>query len=275
MKFIVYCLFSFFLVFKGWAIIDFKSSMIFTKKGLFLTSKKLQLYKQIYDQNNYENVELSSTPKIPKIIHQIWVGSPVPDKYKEMMASWQKMHPDWKYMLWTDEEIEDFPFLSREAFDAAKNYGMKSDIWRLDILYLYGGLYIDTDFECLQPFDIFHHAHDFYLSLLGDTIPNGLIGCAPKHPIMETCINKLKEADITELSDPMYVTGPYFLTDIVDEYLKTTTEGICIYPTSYFYPFPAYARFDYWKGKIAPEKVRSFFRNESFAVHYFATSWQY
>lgn len=41
----------------------------------------------------------------------------------------------------------------QKAFDAAKNYGEKSDILRYEILFVYGGVYADVDVECLQPFD--------------------------------------------------------------------------------------------------------------------------
>lgn len=32
----------------------------------------------------------------------------------------------------------------------------QSDIFRLDILLHFGGLYVDTDFECVAPFDLLH-----------------------------------------------------------------------------------------------------------------------
>jgi mannosyltransferase OCH1-like enzyme len=39
------------------------------------------------------------------------------------------------------------------AFDRASNFGEKSDIWRYEILFRLGGVYVDTDFECVRPFD--------------------------------------------------------------------------------------------------------------------------
>lgn len=35
------------------------------------------------------------------------------------------------------------------AYSSAKNWGMKSDILRYEILQKFGGVYIDTDYECL------------------------------------------------------------------------------------------------------------------------------
>ena len=48
--------------------------------------------------------EASTQTKIPKIIHQIWIG----DKSKqpvELMKTWETMNPTWEYKLWTEENI--------------------------------------------------------------------------------------------------------------------------------------------------------------------------
>ena len=39
---------------------------------------------------------------------------------------------------------------NKKAFLSAHNYGMKSDILRYEILHTYGGVYIDTDYECVR-----------------------------------------------------------------------------------------------------------------------------
>ena len=36
-----------------------------------------------------------------------------------------------------------------------KILGEKSDIFRYEILYRFGGVYVDTDFECIKPFECF------------------------------------------------------------------------------------------------------------------------
>jgi len=76
-------------------------------------------------------------------------------------------------------------------------YGAKSDIARYEILYRIGGLYIDTDFECLKPFDIFNHCCDFYSGVAFDenvVLFIGLIGAAPGHPVLGTCIADMQSA---------------------------------------------------------------------------------
>ena len=38
---------------------------------------------------------------------------------------------------------------NQKAYSMAKNWGMKSDILRYEILQKFGGVYIDTDYECV------------------------------------------------------------------------------------------------------------------------------
>lgn len=128
--------------------------------------------------------------------------------------SWVKLHPEWDYRLWTDEDVADYPFETRtkELFDRmsliltmdgvltdfflvphfvedSNNFAEKSDIWRYSILFNYGGLYIDTDFECLKSFDDLHCLSDcgFYsgLSNTGTVEVNiGLLASVPRHPLL-------------------------------------------------------------------------------------------
>ena len=43
------------------------------------------------------------------------------------------------------------PLKNKDLYDKSRNYGFKTDLARYEILNKYGGLYIDTDFECLSP----------------------------------------------------------------------------------------------------------------------------
>src|ERR1700722_16260603 len=55
----------------------------------------LNRFKALYELHSPEKMELHNEPLIPKIIHQIWLGSPLPEKYKALQATWLNHHPDW------------------------------------------------------------------------------------------------------------------------------------------------------------------------------------
>ena len=65
--------------------------------------------------------------KIPKIIHQIWLGGLVPEKYAAWIATWPKYHPDWTIIMWMDDDIKNLNLVNEDLFHRAKNYGEKSD----------------------------------------------------------------------------------------------------------------------------------------------------
>jgi hypothetical protein len=96
---------------------------------------------------------------VPRRIHQIWIHhDDIPlHKYPiEHIQSWKKHHPSWEYKLWTKDECDIlihkyFPEV-KEQYEKAQ-YVVKSDICRIGILILCGGIYADLDTECFKSFD--------------------------------------------------------------------------------------------------------------------------
>ena len=43
--------------------------------------------------------------KIPKIIHQMYGVDDLPARWSSIPATWQQMHPDYEYKLWTDTTL--------------------------------------------------------------------------------------------------------------------------------------------------------------------------
>lgn len=241
-------------------------------------------FHKLYDKNNLAHRTVSPTPLIPKKIHQIWLGGTPPDYLWQFQKTWQRLHPDWEYKLWRDEDVKNMTIHNQELFDAAINYGQKADILRYHILYEIGGLYVDCDFRCLQKFDILHHCYDFYsgLSNCGDVeIANGLIGVRPHHPILKHCIDTLAQSkDLLKgisKDDPNYMkkafgavisqTGPGFFSKCFIEIAPQTEDTVIVFPCSFFYPLPNTAR------NLNGTQSEQFIKPESFAIHYWACSW--
>lgn len=89
---------------------------------------------------------------IPKIIHQTWKDTVIPEHLKAYVQSWKTLHPDWEYILWTDEMNRAFLSLNFPEFlKVYDNYHaaiQKVDAVRYFILRKMGGLFVDLDFEC-------------------------------------------------------------------------------------------------------------------------------
>ena len=93
--------------------------------------------------------------KIPKIIHQIWIGEEMPDKLKGFTDKMKSEHPDYEYYLWGNElwkKYADDPFI-----DSYKDKGFPlafvTDRFRMLLLNEYGGIAVDPDCEIIRSFD--------------------------------------------------------------------------------------------------------------------------
>ncbi len=92
--------------------------------------------------------------KIPKKIHYCWFGKKkIPDKLVNYIMTWKQFCPDYEIIRW-DESTYDITKNQYiyEAYRAGK-YGFVPDYARLDIIYNYGGIYLDTDIELCKNLD--------------------------------------------------------------------------------------------------------------------------
>lgn len=236
---------------RHWRYIDFDESMKVAAYPTAVAASKaimgytgeafLDLCRDLYLRYNPSMLLPQRAPTIPKIIHQIWLGGTPPDQFKEFMATWVEMHAgrDWQYKLWTDDDLKDLELYTQSFFDSAKNFGTKADLLRFEILYRYGGVYIDLDFECLQPLDELHYLYDFYTALqpLDSKVVqlgSALIGARPKHPIIRNFLLSMKES--WSERGVLRRTGPVQFSKIF--YMTAGRGGSkdIAFPASYFYP---------------------------------------
>lgn len=228
-----------------------------------------KLFKQLYDQHVPFTRAEGAVLKIPKIIHQIWLGSSVPPVYESYMRSWREHHPDWDYMLWTDDNVNAlFPLYNQEFYDQAENYGTKSDILRWELLYRFGGLYVDTDYECLNPLDELHYRYDFYtgiqpLDAVFLQLGAALVGSIPGHPIMKHCIETIK--DDWHLQGAPKKTGPVHFTKSFYACAGKSTIDIAL-PPFYVYPLGSMER-------PTQELYQQWIDQGSYAIHWWSKSW--
>jgi inositol phosphorylceramide mannosyltransferase catalytic subunit len=207
-------------------------------------------------------------PHIPKIIHQIWLGGEMPEQYKIYAETWKNHHLDWQYKLWTDKDADDIFITRRNLFDKATNVGMKSDILRYEILKQYGGVYVDTDFECLKPLNDLMHL-DFFTGVGYDTEAQlyiGLIASVPNHPIIRHTIDSLGPIYTGNRGSAiMNITGANTFTTAFFDTVDVNAEKVVAFPTPYFYPYPNNVR-----GTGDPH---SYVTKETYAIHHWAVSW--
>lgn len=101
-----------------------------------------------------ENLRILPEPVIPKVIHYCWFGrNPIPDRYKSWMESWRRFCPDYEIREWNEDnyDVTQNAYMY-EAYQRGK-WAFVPDYARIDILYRYGGVYLDTDVELIANLD--------------------------------------------------------------------------------------------------------------------------
>lgn len=92
--------------------------------------------------------------QIPKIIHYFWFGKGrIPCENQKCIDSWRKYCPDYEIKLWNEEnyDVSKNEYM-KQAYESEK-WGFVPDYARLDIIYQYGGIYLDTDVEICKSLD--------------------------------------------------------------------------------------------------------------------------
>jgi mannosyltransferase OCH1-like enzyme len=166
---------------------------------------------------------------IPKIIHQIWVGPyRIPTREKQLIENIKNLHPTFEHMFWTDENIPELPPVLKEVYDLfgeRKHYTFQADLLRIYLMYEYGGLYLDADFECREGFNNFdlENYDTFFSNHYGnvDTFTCGTFGASKNNPIfkyfVDTMINQYPQR---------YWYGPSFYADVLKEYFNCEEKDI-------------------------------------------------
>lgn len=97
---------------------------------------------------------MSVKNNIPKIIHYCWFGKKEkPYIVKKCIKSWKDNLNDYEIIEWNEENFDiNCNKFVKEAYEN-KKYAFVSDYVRVNALYNYGGIYLDTDVEVNKSFN--------------------------------------------------------------------------------------------------------------------------
>ena len=131
-----------------------------------------------------------SSNMIPRILFQTSIHPP--DSY--IIENIERRSNGWTYIHFTDEDILAFfadNYLEEFGDIVAKFHSMptgahKADLFRYYFLYLYGGVFMDSDAMIQVDLDDIVGEHDFFTvkSEYNTIIFQGFIGTIPLHPII-------------------------------------------------------------------------------------------
>lgn len=212
---------------------------------------------------------IGKEPKIPKIIHYCWIGgSKIPESNQKCIDSWKRICPDYEIREWNENNYDFSKNLYMKQAYENKKWGFVPDFARLDIIYQYGGIYLDTDVEIVRSFDDLLY-NDAFIGWENRYYVNAGSGFgASKHnPIiadMRKDYEKLEfvksDGSLNLIASPKFQTDQLIKHGLIQNGKYQEVDGMHVYPANYFSPKSYYTGIN-WRNSC------------TYSIHHYDATW--
>ena len=174
------------------------------------------------------------------------------------------MHPGWEAKTWRDPlDQMAFPVLG-DLFERPMPGAQLAGLARLEVLWQYGGVYLDSDVEPIRSLDSLLWSPVFVCREDGDWCNDAVIGAEPGHPFIAACMAGARMG--VESGDDPGATGPKNLTTTLR--LGSDYSDVTILAARAFGPIHYID-----KVNLPPVGKAGEAFPESFGLHRWAASW--
>ena len=232
--------------------------------SFFIFSEIQSLKSMFYRPLN--NIKITKKQIIPKVIHYCWIGNnPIPKEHQRYIDGWKRLCPDYKIICWNEKnyDIGKNQYM-KQAYEA-KKWGFVPDYIRKDVIYEYGGIYLDTDVEMIKrPDDLLYQNGFCSIGRIGNVNFGSGYGAIKGLPIIKD-LRDIYNDKIFEFKKGMKI-GPHFETEVFERYgfkkdfNRQIIGEITVYPCDVL-------------SIHIPHSNKSFITENTYTVHHFANSW--
>ena len=132
-----------------------------TEKKLKNTEYSFYQFMEFMDEERKEqkrkypaSFRISEDSKIPKKIHYCWFGGKeMPLQNRKWIESWKKYCPNYEIIEWNEKNYDLGKNIFLKTAYENKMWGFVPDYVRLDVIYHWGGIYLDVDVELIRSLD--------------------------------------------------------------------------------------------------------------------------
>lgn len=212
----------------------------------------------------------TKTEKIPHIIHYCWFGGGrKPPGVRRYIENWKKMLPGYQFMEWNEENfrIAMFPFAEKAWLE--KKYAFVSDVARVWALYVWGGIYLDTDVEVVRDFSDCLEGREMVLGFEEeDHLMTAFMAAVPGHLLLQEMLDYYAGRTFGESGSADDEANPIILSRLADrrglvrDNRRQILEGeIEVFPAEYFSAY-----------RLRGEEICA--TENTYTVHHFSGSWK-
>ena len=203
----------------------------------------------------------SAETTIPKTIHYCWFGGEIPPLSKACIESWKRYMPNWKYVLWTEDNLPtELPY-AKKLLDR-KMYAFASDYVRLYAICKEGGIYLDTDIEVIKPLDVLLKDEQFIGTDDDCNYNSSVCGGVAGASFFQACLTAMN-AHYSKSNEP--VLSNDFCNITLNE--RNFTD-LVVYPTQVFYPY------NVWDKTQVGQLMYQDIKPDTMTIHHWATGWR-
>lgn len=205
---------------------------------------------------------------IPRVIHYCWFGgNPLPKDVKKYIESWKRMCPDYSIKQWDESNFDiSSNSFAQKAYEA-KCWAFVSDYARLDIIYKYGGIYLDTDVELINSLDSLLEYNSFFaIQQVGCYCATGLgFGARKGNEVVSLMLKEYEglvfdENNKSKIMCPVLNTNAILKKGFVQENEFQVIDNNVLLPSMYMDP-------------ISPGAKEGLLSDESISIHHYAALW--
>jgi FkbM family methyltransferase len=191
-----------------------------------------------------------------KIIH-FTVPKDMTSAQAEVIERAKALHKNWNVMVWRDPIKED-NYLLEKYWPRANSGAQFADLLRIDILYRFGGIYLDSDVVIFKSLECLAARYEFFVASEDGikNITNAVIGARKGNLALRDLIDDLLEQEPDWARPPSETTGPLFFTRKL-----RWRRDVTILPRETFYPY------SYWPGSMRKA------HRHSYGEHLWDFSW--
>lgn len=193
----------------------------------------------------------------------------MPEDNLKCIESWKKFLPDYKLMLWNEDnyDVNSIKF-TRQAYQK-KKYAFVIDPVRLQLLREHGGIWLDTDIEIIKNLDPLLELPTF-MSFESDTLLHtGIVGSEKGAAWTDEYWKYMNRKPFIRWNGRLNKTPSTVIISRIlkkrgvklDNTFQIYDDSLHIFPKDYFCPK------DYKTGKIT-------ITDNTYCIHHFAGSWK-